>query len=280
MLTLPETPARHGYGQAGMLVLPETPASLRPDTPLPTPHSVVPVARLLCGDPLHDVDLSSAVDASDARIIIAGSLGIHAQLVRLVDLATHELLEDSSPLTGDVQVVRLAVDKVAEDVAEADFVAAAQVQSMTELTHREALTRAAATGLTALPESIRLMTSLQCLDLRGNELTYLPEDFGQLTSLRVLDLTRNQLKSLPTSFGQLSALRFLHLHRNELVALPENFGQLAALQNLYLSRNQLMKLPESFCHLTSLQKLHLKGNRLRCVPTVLRQLLTLQVLDI
>lgn len=259
-----------------MLAVPRT-----PDTPHPTPpERSAPVARLLCGEPLHDVDLSGAEDAAEARIRIAAALGIHAEFVQLVDLATHAILSDSAPLGGDVQVVRLASDPVVEQDAEQAFVSAAAVTSMAQLSDRENLIRVRQSGLSALPDSLKYLTSLLSLDLRANQLMYLPETIGELVSLRILDLTKNRLKALPASFGQLQALGFLHLHANQLASLPESFGQLARLQNLHLSRNQLTRLPESFGRLLELRKLYLRGNRLRRLPDPLSQLLMLEVLDL
>jgi len=262
-----------------MLAVPRT-----PETPHPTPpHRVVPVARLLSGEALFDVDLSGAADVAEARILIAASLGAHPSIIQLIDMASHTVLNDKMPLTGDVQVVRLAtnpVAEVAEHDAELAFVTAAQVGSMNDLSDRESLIRVRQSQLLVLPESLQHLTTLQCLDLRGNELTHLPESIGRLTALRILDLTKNQLRALPKSFGQLEALSSLHLHANQLFALPESFGELGALRNLHLSRNQLTKLPESFGQLSALRKLYLKGNKLKRFPEALRQLLMLQVLDL
>jgi len=248
---------------------------------LPTPHNHPPaIVRLLCGEPLYDVDLSDVTDAGDARITIAASLGIHPDQVQLVDMASHRVFDDTTPFTGEVQVVRLDTNPVAEHDAEAAFIAAAQVGCMADLSDREALIRVKRSGLLALPDNLRELGSLQCLDLRGNELTHLPESIGELTSLKSLDVSKNKLRALPTSFGQMKALRFLHMHMNQLGALPESFGHLASLQNLYLGRNQLTKLPDTFGLLSALRKLYLKGNKLKKLPDALQQLLTLEVLDL
>jgi hypothetical protein len=266
-----------GYPQDHLLAVPRT-----PETPHPTPpsHRAKVVARLLTGDPLYDVDLDGVQDAGEARGIIAAALGMHPANIELVDIGTHTVLEDKTPLVGDVQVVRLNNDTVVEHDAEAAFLAAAKVKRMADLKGREALVRTKQCGLLALPENLHQLDLLQCLDLRCNELMHLPETFGCLVSLKILDLTKNKLRALPTSIGQLKELKFLHLHANQLMGLPESFGQLASLQNVHLSRNQLTQLPESFGQLSALRKLYLKGNKLKRLPDPLHQLLMLEVLDL
>src|SRR4029453_11875160 len=64
-------------------------------------------------------------------------------------------------------------------------------------------------GLTALPEELGRLASLQQLILDGNQLTTLPEALGQLTNLQSLDLRDNQLTALPEALGQLTGLQWL-----------------------------------------------------------------------
>jgi internalin A len=92
-------------------------------------------------------------------------------------------------------------------------------------------------------------------------LTALPPEFGQLTSLQGLDLSGNQLTALPPEFGRLTKLQKLWLFANQLSALPAEFGQLTNLQLLDLDENPLAEplpglvtkgIPALLAHLQSL----------------------------
>lgn len=75
-------------------------------------------------------------------------------------------------------------------------------------------------GLTELPKSLSLLTQLQELLLRDDQLMALPESIGQLAQLWVLDLSRNQLTALPESLRKLTALEVLYLYGNDALRLP------------------------------------------------------------
>ena len=128
--------------------------------------------------------------------------------------------------------------------------------------------------MTALPPEIGQLTSLQTLNLDGNQLTALPPEIGQLTSLQTLGLDGNQLTALPPEIGQLTSLQTLNLDGNQLTALPPEIGQLTSLQTLKLDGNQLTALPPEIGQLTSLQTLGLIGNQLTALPRQLADLLT------
>ena len=53
------------------------------------------------------------------------------------------------------------------------------------------LTGKEGTGLTQLPESISILSSLEHLDVSANALTRIPESYGKLSSLKVLDIRGN-----------------------------------------------------------------------------------------
>eukprot|EP01043_Picozoa_sp_COSAG02_P008660 COSAG02_NODE_281_length_25776_cov_37.797998_18_plen_567_part_00 len=132
--------------------------------------------------------------------------------------------------------------------------------------------------LTTLPESIGQLSTLQKLSLDGNQLTTLPESIGQLSTLQKLYMYGNQLTTLPESIGQLSTLRTLSLAGNQLTTLPESIGQLSTLRMLSLAGNQLTTLPESIGQLSTLRTLSLTGNQLTTLPESIGQLSTLQKL--
>jgi len=75
--------------------------------------------------------------------------------------------------------------------------------------------------LTALPESIGNLTSLQRLDLSRNELTSLPESITRITSLQRLYLEANQLTSILESITRLTSLKWLDLNQNKITSLPQ-----------------------------------------------------------
>jgi leucine-rich repeat protein SHOC2 len=131
-------------------------------------------------------------------------------------------------------------------------------------------------GLTgAVPAEIGQLTSLEVLDLGGNQLTSLPAEIRQLTSLTKLNLCGNHLTSLPAEIGQLTALRELSLFSNHLTSLPAEIGQLTALEELSLGGNRLTSVPAEIGLLTSLRELDLISNRLTSLPAEIWQLTSL-----
>ncbi|MFA6159341.1 MAG: leucine-rich repeat domain-containing protein [Candidatus Paceibacterota bacterium] len=129
-----------------------------------------------------------------------------------------------------------------------------------------------------VPSSIDQLSSLQELDLSGNQLTSLPPEIGHLSSLQYLYLSNNQLKSLPREISQLSSLRVLNLNNNQLTSLPPEVGHLSSLRLLYLNDNQLTSLPPEISHLSSLQELWLGNNQLTSLPPEIGQLSSLRSL--
>jgi internalin A len=102
-------------------------------------------------------------------------------------------------------------------------------------------------GLTAVPESLREVRGIRCLDLAENALQGLPPWIGELTSLVVISLVRNQIRTLPPEIGSLRALSSLLLQQNQLETLPETLRGLT-LQILALHRNPALDLPDSVLH--------------------------------
>lgn len=111
-------------------------------------------------------------------------------------------------------------------------------------------------------ESLRL-TSLNYLDLEGNQITSLPPEIGQLKRLKFLYLSENQLTSIPPEIGQLRNLIKLRLGENRITFVPSEIKQLRALRELSLEYNQLTSLPSVFKILGDcLKKLKVYGNPL------------------
>jgi internalin A len=124
--------------------------------------------------------------------------------------------------------------------------------------------------LTRVPPEIGQLSTLEVLQLFGNQLRELPPEIGQLSALDTLYLIENQLSELPPEIGQLSALSVLQLDDNQLCELPPELGQLSELSVLTLNGNQLSELPPEIGRLSQLQILILEGNRLRELPESLR----------
>lgn len=131
-------------------------------------------------------------------------------------------------------------------------------------------------GLTHLPETIGLLSSLHELYISDNQLTVLPEIIGSLSSLRRLDVSDNQIAALPKSIGQLSRLQRLDASGNHLNTLPESIGDLGSLQRLDVSHNQLATLPESIGQLSQLRVLYASDNHLSSLPDSLNDLISLE----
>lgn len=158
-----------------------------------------------------------------------------------------------------------------------------------------------------LPPLIGLLTRLQVLDVRCNEITHLPPEIGLLTSLRVLDLSYNRLSSLPPEIGLLTNLQELIIGHNQLISIPPEIGLLTNLKNLivgntgissipkeiaslnspidtvepYISyENQLTALPDELWQLTLLETLNLDNNQIDRLPAGIGQLINLRYLSL
>jgi Leucine-rich repeat (LRR) protein len=126
--------------------------------------------------------------------------------------------------------------------------------------------------LKSLPPDISKLSSLQFLDLSGNELNTLPAEIGKLKSLQILDLSRNELESLPPEIGQLTNLRILYLSYNNLATLPPEIGKLSSLTYLEAIQSHLKTIPPEVGQLSNLTQLNLVENELTNLPPEIAQL--------
>lgn len=130
-----------------------------------------------------------------------------------------------------------------------------------------------------LPESISLLTKLQKLSLRNNNINKLPENFGSLIKLEWLDLADNTMYTLP-DFQPGNNLETLLLSNNRLQELPDSIGFLVNLEELDLGSNYLTWLPDTIGALINLKKLNLNRNKLDNLPDDISLLVNLQELDL
>lgn len=107
------------------------------------------------------------------------------------------------------------------------------------------------------------LVGLRELFLDFNRLSAFPDPLLSLPSLELLGLSHNALGLLPSSIGQLSGLVTLNLSGNALTFVPPELGSLTALGSLDLSRNKLTSLPPELGQLRSLLKLAIDGNAIR-----------------
>ena len=119
------------------------------------------------------------------------------------------------------------------------------------------------TKLTALPEEIGELKTLERLDVRGcSSLVALPAAIGELSALRTLELDEcSSLAALPATIGELKALTKLDLREcTGLAALPDAIGVLKALTQLDLYEcSSLAALPDSIGKIGALTRLNLGG---------------------
>lgn len=127
-------------------------------------------------------------------------------------------------------------------------------------------------GSLSLPKDMTALTSLEVLNLSGNQFNTLPPQILELRSLRVLYMGGNRLEQLPKDIGRLEKLEALYLGGNMLREIPAEVGSLSQLQSLVLSENRLESLPSSLSCLRRLRSLSLHDNLLTTLPPCLVRL--------
>ncbi|XP_011010633.1 PREDICTED: LRR receptor-like serine/threonine-protein kinase FLS2 isoform X2 [Populus euphratica] len=112
-----------------------------------------------------------------------------------------------------------------------------------------------------------LESSLEILQLDGNQLQGSLPDITRFASMTELDLSRNQLNgSLPKQFSQRSKLALLYLDDNQLTGSLTDVTMLSSLRELWIDNNRLDgNVSKSIGSLFQLEELHVGGNSLQGV---------------
>ncbi len=135
-------------------------------------------------------------------------------------------------------------------------------------------------NLTTFPEAIfSLSTTLEILDLSGNQLSELPNNLSQLNKLKILFLSDNQFTIFPEILGKCTSIAMIGFKNNQLQTISENALH-KEIRWLILTNNQLMSLPNSLGNCYNMQKLALAGNQLTHLPTSLSNCKNLGLLRI
>ncbi|KAI5561958.1 hypothetical protein BDE02_15G022200 [Populus trichocarpa] len=110
-------------------------------------------------------------------------------------------------------------------------------------------------------------SSLEILQLDGNQLYGSVPDITRFTSMIVLDLSRNQLNgSLPKRFSKRSELVSLYLNDNQLTGSLADVTMLSSLRELWIGNNRLDgNVSDSIGSLSQLEDLEVGGNSLQGV---------------
>jgi Leucine-rich repeat (LRR) protein len=149
-----------------------------------------------------------------------------------------------------------------------------------------------------IPKALESFTSLQFLNLSGNQLSNLPAWLSKLTTLEYLNLSGNQIKNLPNWLSSLTKLRTLNISFNPLIGFLNSLDGFEKLiirlvgyrKNLkindnecltvYLSEDQKSVLINEKSRLPTLQSLSLFDIELAILPNWVGQLSQLRTLNL
>ncbi len=137
-----------------------------------------------------------------------------------------------------------------------------------------------ACGLTEFPsEIISLASTLEILDLSGNEMSSLPDSFAELKKLKIIFFANNKFTVFPKILAKCPSLTMIGFKSNQIHNVPENaFPPL--LQWLILTDNKLKNLPKSIGESYLLQKCALAGNLIEKLPIDMANCVNLELLRI
>ncbi|KAL4647911.1 volume-regulated anion channel subunit LRRC8C-like [Arapaima gigas] len=130
--------------------------------------------------------------------------------------------------------------------------------------------------------SLKKLTSLTSLKLKGCELERIPNAVLSLTNLQELDLKENKLMTVEEilSLQHCRRLVTLRLWHNSILYIPENINKLLSLETLNASWNKIRSLPTRLFYCTKLRHLNLSHNQLTSLPPEIGILQSLQYLNV
>ena len=137
-----------------------------------------------------------------------------------------------------------------------------------------------------LPSQIGLLTALQSLSVRGNEMTgTIPSELGKCSSLDNLNIAKNRFfEAIPSSVGMLLKLTTMSMENNRFASsIPSEIGQIKGLQSITMGTNSLSgRIPTEVGLLTALRGLNLEMNQLNgaTIPSEIGLLTDLSLLHL
>lgn len=123
-------------------------------------------------------------------------------------------------------------------------------------------------------------TSLQKLNLSGNQIGHWPLGSQTWPQLQVLNLGANQLRRLPKKLGGFPQLQKLLLDGNGLKQWPDAGPIFPNLRELSLRNNRLLEWPDTAESFPQLEILCLANNRIQVLSAKMGQYRSLQKLDL
>ena len=135
-------------------------------------------------------------------------------------------------------------------------------------------------------EELKIKDKEKIFNLKGlyiggrGDLPELPKEIGILTNLEILIIRCNNLKELPKEIFNLINLEELHISSHNLTELPKEIGNLTNLKILDIDCYNLNELPKEIFNLINLEKLRIISNNLEISPDGIEKLINLEKLDI
>lgn len=138
-------------------------------------------------------------------------------------------------------------------------------------------------GYTTLPASTHSISSLEHLNMSGNQLSDLDHaHLHEITGLKTLRAINNKLESIPDIYAtSFKGLTTLCVSNNSFTKFPMVVCELRSLEYLDISFNKIQMFPEEIGQLTNLTQLFAMANRISgALPDSFSRLVKLKELDI
>ena len=100
--------------------------------------------------------------------------------------------------------------------------------------------------ISALPEELRWVQTLERVSLSGNHLDHFPDILLKLSRLREVDLSDNEIEAIPMGIDRLQALEKLVLWGNILARFPATLSDIPGLRKLDLLHNEMTETEQEF----------------------------------